>query len=158
MKNYAKHISQVLLCILALLIMICCQRNSEAWEKMDIAEHIMNMQPDSALSFLNSIETDNLFLDGKRLILISGMPCQEGALYCIEGDPYTKVTAHGQYSTSNATTWFEVRTTDGMTYQYGNTSDSRLTFLNNSGNQRIASWHINRTEDLKGNYMTVSYW
>ncbi len=102
-------------------------------------------------------ETDNLFLDGKRLILISGLPCQEGSLYCIEGDPYTKVTAHGQYSTGNATTWFEITTPDGMSYQYGNTSDSRLTFQNNSGNQRIASWHINRTEDIKGNYMTVSY-
>ncbi len=102
-------------------------------------------------------ETDNLFLDGKRLILISGYPCQEGALYCIEGDPYTKVTAHGQYTTGNVTTWFEIKTPDGLTYQYGNTTDSRLTFQNNSGNQRIASWHINRTEDIKGNYMTVSY-
>lgn len=102
-------------------------------------------------------ETDNLFLDGKRLILVSGSPCQEGAVYCIEGDPYTKVTAHGRYSTDNVTTWFEIKTPDGLTYQYGKTSDSRLTFQNNSGNKRIASWHINRTEDVKGNYMTVSY-
>lgn len=49
-------------------------------------------------------ETDNLFLDGKRLILANGLPCQEGAVYCIEGDPYTKVTAHGQYSDNNTTT------------------------------------------------------
>ena len=102
-------------------------------------------------------ETDDLFLDGKRLILVSGLPCQEGAMYCIEGDPYTKITAHGQYNGSNVTTWFEVKTPDGMTYQYGKTSDSKLTFRNNAGLQRIASWHINQTVDLKGNYMTVSY-
>ncbi len=101
--------------------------------------------------------TDNLFLDGKRLILVSGLPCQEGALYCIEGDPYTKVTAHGLYSNTIVSTWFEVQTPDGKTYQYGNTPDSRLTFKNKSGYQRIASWHVNRTEDIKGNYMTVAY-
>lgn len=101
--------------------------------------------------------TDNLFLDGKRLILESGTHCLEGAVYCIEGDPFTKITAHTQNTLGIVDTWFEIKTPDGLTFQYGKTSDSKLIFNNASGNRRIASWHINRTEDVKGNYMTVKY-
>lgn len=64
MKNYSKDIFLVIFCILTLLIMICCQRKSEAWERINMAETVMNSQPDSALSILNSIETGSL--DGKK--------------------------------------------------------------------------------------------
>lgn len=47
---------------------------------------------------------DNLFLDGKRLILQSGTSCQDGATYTVEGDPFTKVVAHGNYNNSTTTT------------------------------------------------------
>ena len=102
-------------------------------------------------------ESDNLFLDGKRMILTSGSACQEGAVYYLEGDPFTTITAHGTYSTSSTTTWFEVVTSDGKRYEYGHTNDSRITFKNKSGLSRIASWQLNKVKDLQDNYMTFEY-
>lgn len=101
--------------------------------------------------------SDNLYLDGKRMILLSGSPSQEGAEYCLEGDPYTKVTAHGTYTASLATTWFEVKTQEGKTYRYGESSDSRIEYMNKTGNPRIASWYVSREEDVYGNYVTYTY-
>lgn len=101
--------------------------------------------------------SDNLYLDGQRLILKSGNPCQEGATYCLEGNPYVVITAHGTYDNSTATTWFEVKTPDGLTYQYGNTSASRISFNTKNGYPRIGSWYVNRMEDVYGNYVTYTY-
>ena len=101
---------------------------------------------------------DNLFLDGKRLVLLSGSSCQEGAEYCLEGDPYTKVIAHGAYNDNTANTWFEVKTADGKTYQYGNSKTSLVSYRNKDNKPRIASWNVNRIEDVYGNYMTYDYY
>lgn len=112
---------------------------------------------DNSISGVTYTANDNLFLDGKRLILQSGSSCQEGAEYCLEGDPYTKVVAHGVYNDNTANTWFEVKTADGKTYQYGNSQTSAINYVNKSGKPRIASWYINRVEDVYGNYMTYDY-
>lgn len=101
---------------------------------------------------------DNLFLDGKRLVLLSGSSCQEGAEYCLEGDPYTKVIAHGAYNDNTANTWFEVKTADGKTCQYGNSKTSLVSYRNKDNKPRIASWNVNRIEDVYGNYMTYDYY
>ena len=102
-------------------------------------------------------DSDELFLDGKRLIRQSGSNCQEGCTYCLEGDPYTKVIAHGTYNNNTTSTWFEVQTNDGKTYQYGNASTARILYTNKKGNPRIASWYVNRVEDVHGNYITYNY-
>lgn len=101
--------------------------------------------------------SDNLFLDGKRLVLLSGLPCHEGATYCLEGDPYTVITVHGTYNNSTTSTWFEVKTTDGRTYQYGNSADSRISYQNKKGLSRIGSWNVNRIDDVYGNYILYTY-
>lgn len=100
---------------------------------------------------------DTLFLDGKRLILQSGKPGQAGTLYTIEGEPFTKVTEHGDYGNGIATTWFEVITNTGLTYQYGNSANSKIAYRNGKGEQRIASWHINKATDRYSNYITYDY-
>lgn len=100
---------------------------------------------------------DIFFLDGKRLILLSGTSGQEGAVYTVEGEPYTKVVVHGIYNNNTANTWFEVKTNTGMTYQYGNSANSKLSYRNKNGHARIASWYINRVEDKYTNYITYDY-
>lgn len=101
--------------------------------------------------------SDNYCLDGKRLILKSGTQGQEGAIYTVEGDPYTLVYSHGAYSNSSANTWFEVKTPDGSVYIYGKTDNSRLSYTNSKGNARIASWNIEEAQDKLSNYITYSY-
>ncbi|MDD7461266.1 MAG: FG-GAP-like repeat-containing protein [Prevotellaceae bacterium] len=100
---------------------------------------------------------DNLMLDGKRLILQSGSAWQPGSVYTPEGDPYTKVIVHGNHSSSSPDTWFEVKTATGMTYHYGNSTDSRVTYHNKKKIARIASWYISRAEDKYTNYITYKY-
>jgi len=100
---------------------------------------------------------DNLFLDGKRLILQSGTSGQDGATYTVEGDPFTKVVAHGNYNNSTTTTWFEVTTNTGMTYQYGNSTNSKIAYKNKSGYSRIASWYVNVATDKYSNHIYYEY-
>jgi len=49
---------------------------------------------DNELRGVTYTTSDNLFLDGTRLILKSGTPGQDGAVYTLEGNPYTEVTEH----------------------------------------------------------------
>lgn len=112
---------------------------------------------DLKLGGLTYTASDNLFLDGKRLVLQSGISGQEGAIYTVEGDPFTKIIIHGNYDNNMASTWFEVRTKDGMIYQYGNSPNSKISYRNKSGLTRIASWYINKVEDKYTNYMTYDY-
>lgn len=77
--------------------------------------------------------SDTYFLDGRRLILQSGNADQNGEIYTVEGDPFTKVIVHGNYSNSSADTWFEVKASDGTVYQYGNSSNSKLSYRNKKG-------------------------
>ena len=101
--------------------------------------------------------SDNFFIDGKRLILLSGINGQEGATYTVEGNLFTKVIVHGNYNNNEVTTWFEVTTNTGITYEYGKVTNSKITYKNNNGNSRIASWYINRATDKYSNYITYEY-
>ena len=112
---------------------------------------------DGRKSGITYTASDNFYLDGKRLILQPDTLDQNGATYTVEGDPFTKVVVHGNYSNSTATTWFEITTNTGMTYQYGNSPNSRIAYRNKSGYSRIASWYINKATDKYSNYITYEY-
>lgn len=92
---------------------------------------------------------DAFYLDGKRLILESDTAGIAGAVYRPESDPFTKVTVQ-----SNG---FKVEGSDGMTYYYGGTADSRQSYTNASNATHIHAWYINKVEDTMGNYMTYLY-
>lgn len=102
------------------------------------------------------LSDSDYYLDGKRLVLQSGTNGTNGSIYTIEGDPYTNVTLHGGFTNSSVTLWFEVKTSDGSTYQYGNTADSRQTFTS-SGIARCSAWYINKIEDKYSNFIDYTY-
>lgn len=102
------------------------------------------------------LSDSNYFIDGKCLLLQSGVQGADGSTYTLEGDPYTNVTIHGGFTSSSVNQWFEVKTADGITYQYGNSSDSRLTFTS-KGLARCAAWYISKAEDKYANYITYTY-
>ena len=112
---------------------------------------------DGILKGVTYTADDNFYLDGKRLILQSGTSAQDGAVYTVEGDPFAKVTVHGNYNNTTATAWFEVTTNSGITYQYGNSATSKIAYQNNNGCPRIASWYVNKAIDKHSNYITYEY-
>ena len=99
--------------------------------------------------------SDALFLNGQRLILKTGTYGYNGSTYTPEGDPYTIVTLHNNINTSAC--WFSVVCADGKTYQLGNTSNSRLSFVNRKSKECIAAWYINQTTDVHSNLVKYYY-
>jgi len=95
-----------------------------------------NLYDDGVLRGTTYTDSDNLFLDGKRLILKSGTAFHESAVYTVSGDPYTTVTVHGTCDNTTTNMWFEVHTADGNTYHYGNSTSSRLSYYNKKGGCR----------------------
>lgn len=116
-----------------------------------------NLYDDGVLRGTTYTAGDNLYLDGKRLILKSGTAFSDGAVYTVAGDPYTTVTVHGTCNNTTANMWFEVHTADGNTYHYGNSTTSRLSYYNKKGLPRIASWYISYSEDSHANSISYTY-
>ncbi|MFA4047110.1 hypothetical protein HPS54_08270 [Prevotella sp. PCHR] len=108
---------------------------------------------DGAVGGITHTDNDAYYLDGTRLVLISGAAGCSGAVYSPEHSPAVKVTFHG----TGGSVWIDVKTGNGQTYTYGNTADSRQTYTNKLGHNRINAWYINKVEDINGNYMTYHY-
>ena len=107
---------------------------------------------DDVADGLNYNNYDAFYLDGKRLIRYSIAEGVEGAVYTPEGDALTKVTMH--IGTNGL--WFEVTTTDGMRYEYGNTSQTCQSFTRNNTTV-INAWYLNKAEDARGQTINYSY-
>lgn len=95
---------------------------------------------------------DAYFLDGKRLILLSGSEGEEGAVYVPEGEPFTKVAFHR----TGVGTWMEVKGNDGITLYYGNGNNSQQTFTDSKGTH-VSAWNISRSFDAQGRFINYSY-
>ena len=95
---------------------------------------------------------DAYFLDGKRLILLSGSEGEEGAVYVPEGEPFTKVAFHR----TGVGTWMEVKGNDGITLYYGNGNNSQQTFTDSKGTH-VSAWNISRSFDTQGRFINYSY-
>lgn len=95
-------------------------------------------------------EDNAYYLDGMRLLLVSGMNGQAGAIYRTENEQYSRIEITSMLDETPAT--FTVKTTDGTTYKYGN-STGRLQ-LNTS---EAYQWTLDYAEDRLGNYITFTY-
>lgn len=111
---------------------------------------------DNQVTGINFTNEDAFYLDGKRLLLQSGGAGYEGAVYTPEGEPFTEVTLHTNTIQSSPGLWFEVKTNNGMTYQYGYASNQSMLIYKN-GTYFQNAWYIGRAEDQLGNYITYTY-
>ena len=107
---------------------------------------------DGAAGGVKYLADDALYLDGVRLIHMSGTEGQDGATYSPESDPFTTVIAHGTCSSSQNNIWYEVQSSDGMIYWY----DTQLTY-SKDGSQRIHSWYLSRAIQPDSNYIDYMY-
>ena len=105
------------------------------------------MYHDSQIKGIDFSNSDNLQLDGNRLMLVSGTHFSSSAVYHTEAESFNKVT----YVPSTSS--FSVLSKEGLTSQYGNTPQSRW----QDGNSAILSWNISRITDPNGNYVAYTY-
>ena len=111
-----------------------------------------NIYNDGKVEEIKLDRTDPYVLDGNRLIRVSGSDHgYNGAVYHTEFETFVQVTAKG--TSGNGPLWFEIMTKDGLTMEFGNTDDSRVTGANNI----VIAWKINRIEDQHSNYMVFEY-
>jgi len=98
---------------------------------------------------------DRFCLDGKRLRLTSSENLSaygdDGTTYQTERADFSNVTAHG--AAGNGPAYFTVQARNGWTYEYGNTSDSRVL-----GNGSTAfDWMLDKVTDRSGNTMVIAW-
>lgn len=101
--------------------------------------------------------SDRFCLDGKRLMLVSGTYGAAGSTYQTEIESFVQVAAVGVVTGIGATgpASFTVKTKNGLTMQYGATSDSQIQVSTTLNTVRV--WALNQISDVKGNYLNVTY-
>lgn len=94
---------------------------------------------------------DAYYLDGKRLIYVSGTEGEVGCLYHPEDEPFTDV----RIESGTSGTYFEVKSPDGNTAVYGNDDNSRIAF--SSDGDKVASWHVHTITNPVGRSVLYTY-
>jgi RHS repeat-associated protein len=104
--------------------------------------------------------TDALYLDGQRLILLSGNNLEPDAVYGTETENYMRV----KISTYNYHIYFIVTTLDGKVIEYGKNDDSEINSSNPNGpyetrspKSRFMGWKLSKVTDTYGNTITYTY-
>lgn len=95
---------------------------------------------------------DRFYLDGQRLLLVSGTYGAAGSKYRTELDSITEVTAEGAAGSGPAS--FTARTKSGLTIKFGHTADSAFDAW---GKSEKISWHASKISDTSNNYMEFEY-
>ncbi|HET7396408.1 MAG TPA: SpvB/TcaC N-terminal domain-containing protein, partial [Gammaproteobacteria bacterium] len=93
--------------------------------------------------------SDDYCLDGQRLILISTN--STSSTYDTEIRSYSRITTAGG---TNGPASFTVQTKDGETWEYGNTTDSKILA---TGTSTVRVWALDKVTDTNGNYYTITY-
>ncbi|MBI5218323.1 MAG: VCBS repeat-containing protein [Bacteroidia bacterium] len=107
---------------------------------------------DNSLTGVSLNNSDRFALDGNRLIAITGTYGDENTTYRTESEIFSVINSQNPIGTGPE--HFIVNTKDGMTIEYGNTSDSKVII---PGSTEVLVWRINKITDLNGNYMTFTY-
>ncbi|HEV7163757.1 MAG TPA: RHS repeat-associated core domain-containing protein, partial [Gammaproteobacteria bacterium] len=93
---------------------------------------------------------DDFCLDGQRLRLLPSSTTTYGTE--IEG--FSLITSYADSGVTGGPGHFTVQMKDGTTYEYGNTSDSRVLA---QGTTVARVWGVDKITDVNGNYITFSY-
>jgi hypothetical protein len=106
---------------------------------------------DGKVSTVNLTNNDVFYLDGVRLVPITGNNGENNTVYKTEAESFSTVTS---YNPDTVTDWFKVTSKDGVEMEFGNTGDSKIS----PGNNGIAlTWRINRIKYPDGNYIDFVY-
>jgi RHS repeat-associated protein len=96
--------------------------------------------------------SDDICIDGNRLRITGGTQLITGSTYQTEMADFSNITAKG--TTGSPATYFTVQGKDGRTYEYGATTDSRITA---SGASAPYMWALDKVSDRQGNTLAITY-
>src|SRR6266568_2379897 len=110
---------------------------------------------------VNYDANDRFCLDGQRLIAIktltsAGVDGANGTEYRTEKESFSKIISYRDDTTftGRVPQYFRVTNKSGTVMEYGVTLDSRIEA---QGKPSVRVWALNKIQDTKGNYLTVSY-
>ena len=101
---------------------------------------------DGAKGGVNYNTSDKYCIDGQRLIAISGTAGRANSEYRTEIDNFSRVKYNGNY--------WSVETKSGQTFEYGNTTDSKIEA---QGKSVVRLWAVNKITDATDNAITYHY-
>ncbi|MGV6825357.1 MAG: RHS repeat-associated core domain-containing protein, partial [bacterium] len=99
--------------------------------------------------------SDRFCIDGQRLLAVTGVYGSDHTEYRTEIDTFSKVVSYGNQGGGPA--YFKVWTKAGEIREYGVSSDARVEAEGHGSNGVVQHWALNKVEDTKGNYFTISY-
>ncbi|MDH4313106.1 MAG: FG-GAP-like repeat-containing protein, partial [Gammaproteobacteria bacterium] len=95
---------------------------------------------------------DRFCLNGNKLRLTAGTYGVAGSEYRTEIETYQRIKAFG--AAGNGPQYFIVEGRDGLVYEYGNTTNSRIESL---GQTTARAWALNRIRDRDSNEIVFTY-
>lgn len=98
---------------------------------------------------------DRYCLDGNQLRHVSGSYGASGSTYRTEIDMVARITANG--TAGDGPSWFKVEARNGLIYEYGNSTDSRIESLAPSDTTTARTWALSKISDRSGNEIRFSY-
>jgi hypothetical protein len=107
---------------------------------------------DSSPTGVKLLHTDGYCLNGNRLRLTSGSYGYAGSTYQTEIADFSLISAIG--AQGNGPAAFTVQGRDGLIYEYGNSTDSRVLA---SGTSTASVWMLNLIRDRPGNKIKFTY-
>jgi Salmonella virulence plasmid 65kDa B protein len=112
---------------------------------------------DGVVESVNLGSSDIFALDGNKLILASGTYGTNEATYATKIETFSKITSYN--NAGGGLQWFKVVDKSGMTYEYGNSTNSKLALSPTTRSDDLVNccWYLNKAYDTYGNYMEYQY-
>jgi hypothetical protein len=100
---------------------------------------------------------DRFCLDGKRLVAIVGADGGNGTEYRTDPDEFSHIVSYG--SAGSGPAYFEVRTKDGLIYEYGGDSTRTEGRIEAEGRTdgSVRVWAVNLIQNRKSSYFDFTY-
>ncbi len=100
---------------------------------------------------------DRFCLDGQRLVIVNNVVYEApNAEYRTEIESFARIRATAGSST-NGPAHFTVEAADGLIYEYGATTDSRIDGTPGASTGAARAWALNRIRDRSGNVIDYRY-
>lgn len=114
---------------------------------------------DEAIRPVDFGSNDRFYLDGQRLVAVTGIDGADGTEYRTELESFSRIVSYGSFR--NGPAYFKVWTKAGLLIEFGRAAGSRVDGepRHNSGGQSpgALSWAVSKITDTAGNYLSFVY-